>query len=329
MKTRNTESVDVWEGKKKRKIAPKKGKKEEEKKEEEKKEEENDEFDEKDLEFNGELKEWDPKSLPDNFFVVLEGKRRTGKSTFAKWLLQWYQNEFALVWCMTKTSVSGYWQEFVGDKFTFDDWYPSAVYRLIQRNDQIVKKFGEDSPHAKKLCATLIILDDVISGKVHDDPTFKLLAVEGRHHLISIILATQDPKAISPLVRDNADLAVVFNQKTWRNKESIWHDFMNDVDKKTSQALLQKYAVDHDALVCIQTNLNGEIRKNFMITTGDKTKLWDPHYTLGSDEQKRLTLEYRKTDKEKKKRARAQPVTPIPSSEVKMLEAEKFLSKFN
>ena len=30
-----------------------------------------------------ELEEWDPRDLPNGFFMVLEGKRRMGKSTFA------------------------------------------------------------------------------------------------------------------------------------------------------------------------------------------------------------------------------------------------------
>lgn len=272
-----------------------------------------------------ELKEWDPRSLPDHFFLVLEGKRRTGKSTFAKWLLQWYQDKFALVWCMTKTSASGYWQQFVGEKFTFNDFYPSAVEALVQRNDAIIRQWGEDSPQAKKLGSALIILDDVISGKVHDDPTFKQLAVEGRHHLLSIILMTQDPKAIGPLVRDNADVAVVFNQKTMRNKESIWHDFMNDVDKDTSFALLSRYAVEHDGLVCVQTNLNANIQKNFQKTSGDKTKLWNPEYCLGSPQQQQMILNERKLKKAKEERIKRSQNTGLNLNEAASLTAEKIL----
>jgi hypothetical protein len=56
-----------------------------------------------------ELKEWDPKKCVDHFFMVLEGKRRTGKSTFAKWFLQYHSDDFSIVWCMTNTKSSGYW----------------------------------------------------------------------------------------------------------------------------------------------------------------------------------------------------------------------------
>ena len=132
------------------------------------------------------------------------------------------------------------------------------------------------------------------------------MAVEGRHHLLSVILMTQDPKAISPKVRDNCDVAVIFNMKTYRNKESIWHDFINDVDKKIALALMDKHCVEHNALVCIQTNLNGDIKQNFFQSTGDKTKLFDEKYVLGGATQKAMILEERRKKKQKKAQKRAE-----------------------
>jgi hypothetical protein len=249
-----------------------------------------------------ELGEWDPKGLPDHFFVVCEGKRRTGKSTFAKWLLQYYMDKFSLVWCMTNTKASGYWQEFVGEAFTFDSWYPSAVVRLIERNDKIIKQYGEESEASKKLGSALIILDDVISSKLHDDAVFMRLAVEGRHHLISVILMTQDPKAIGPKVRDNCDVAVIFNQKTLRNKETMWADFLNDIPKKLGFEMVTHYAVEHDALIAVQTNLNSEIKRNFFKSTGDKTKLTDPNYALGGPEQRQIISKERAERKVRNRR---------------------------
>lgn len=235
------------------------------------------------------LEEWDPKSLPDNFFVVLEGKRRTGKSTFAKWLLQFYKDKFSLAWVMTHTKASGYWQEFVGEQFVFDGWNSRAINLLIQRNDKIISECGgEDSELSKRLGSTLIVLDDCIEKDIYYDPEFINLAVEGRHHLFSIIFVTQDPKTVCPKVRDNSDVAVVFNLKTYRNKESIWQDFMNDVTRNQALQLLGTYCLEHNCLICVQTNLNSDIERNFYKSTGDKTKLQYPTYMLGDNTQKEL-----------------------------------------
>ena len=58
-------------------------------------------------------------------------------------------------------------------------------------------------------------------------------------------------------MRDNDNVPVEYNQKTFRNKESIFHDLMNDTDKQTAFALLAKYAIEHDVLNYVQMNLNG------------------------------------------------------------------------
>lgn len=258
-----------------------------------------------------ELEEWDPLTLPENFFLVLEGKRRTGKSTFAKWLLQYYQDRFQLVWVMTKTSANGFWQEFVGTNFTFSDYNPAAINKIVGRNDTIIREYGHDSPVCKLKASVLLILDDVISSDIHDDPTFIMMACEGRHHKLSIILMTQDPKAIGPKIRDNADMAVVFNQKTFRNKESVWHDFMNDVNKKEAFALLKKYAVGHDAIACNQTNLTPDSSRNYFKITGDKTKLDNPEYLLGGTYQKRCVMIERAAREAKRKEMEVREVSEI------------------
>jgi hypothetical protein len=246
------------------------------------------------------LDEWDFKSLPKHFFLVLEGKRRTGKSTFTKWLLQYYADRFSLVIAMTKTMCSGFYPNLVGTKWCYDRYTPEVIRKIIERNDKVIAKYGEESPEADE-ASTLIILDDVIEPDIFYDDMFVTLAVEGRHHLLSIVFCTQDPKAVSPKVRDNADVAVVFNQKTFRNKESIWHDFMNDTDKNTAYGLLAKYAVEHNCLVCVQTNLNSDIKKNFFKSTGDKTKLENPNYLLGDDYQRRAIEEERAQSEQKRK----------------------------
>lgn len=252
------------------------------------------------------LEEWDPTTLPEHFFLVFEGKRRTGKTTFAKWLLQYYQDSFSLVWCMTNTKASGVWGHFVGEEFTFPSWQPDKIEKIIQRNDKLIAEYGEDSEQGKRLGNVLVILDDVVSQKIHDDPMFKKLATEGRHHWISIILMTQDPKAINPAVRDNCDVAVIFAQKTDRNKTSIWEDFLNDTTKPLGIAMLSRFCVNHDCLVSVQTNLDGSIYHTFFKSTIDKTKLKDELYMLGGDTQKDMILKQRKEQKLKEEARRRQ-----------------------
>lgn len=272
------------------------------------------------------LAQWDPRKLPKSFFVVFEGKRRTGKSTMCKWLLQYYKNNFSLAWCMTMTKASYYWQEFVGSDFTFGGWAPNAIAKLIERNDKIIKEFGEDSDTTYKLASTLIILDDVISANIHKDPTLIRLAVEGRHHMISVVLLTQDTKAISPCIRDNADVAIIFNMKTDRNKEAVWRDFMNDVPKDIGYGLISKHCVEHDSLVCVQTNLNADIQRNYFISVGDKTQLDDPDYALGDEKQQALVVGERIHRKNEMK-MKAKGLQPSENDDTMLYTVDKILRR--
>eukprot|EP00727_Mastigamoeba_balamuthi_P004436 m51a1_g13991 hypothetical protein (314) ;mRNA; r:1054700-1055697 len=214
----------------------------------------------------------------------------------------------------------------LADAFTFDSWYPSCIAKLIECNDAIIAKYGKTSDKARELGSALVILNNVISAKVHDNPIFRKLVIEGRHHLISIILMTQDPKAIRPCIHDNMDVAVIFNQKTFRNKESIWADFMNNTTKDLARAIMAKYCVEHNALVAIQTNLNADIMQNFFKTIGDKTKLQDSTYALGSVEQKKIIFaERRKCEKDVRRHEAEGITTCVTAEDIKKLTTSEIL----
>eukprot|EP00727_Mastigamoeba_balamuthi_P012893 m51a1_g8226 hypothetical protein (500) ;mRNA; f:139917-143940 len=173
------------------------------------------------------------------------------------------------------------WKEFIGKRFDTAKEYEMLKFELPNYENMAKRiTFTEVSEIQNVINSPGGVLRD---AQVHNDPMFRKLAVEGRHHLISIILMTQDPKAIGPCICDNVDVAVIFNQKTFRNKESIWADFMNDTTKDLTHAMMAKYCMEHNALMAIQTNLNADIMQNFFKTTGDKTKLQDSTYALGSD----------------------------------------------
>ena len=242
------------------------------------------------------LREWDPRRLQDNvkdgFYLVMAGKRRTGKSTFLKWLLQWYSDEFSIVWCMTTTKQSGFWQFFVGDKWTFDHWDPWAVMQILKRQRTVVSKFGKDSPEAKKN-RVLLILDDVATEKLHDDPIFISLATQGRHFLMSVAILTQYPKVIGPKCRENTDCAFIFYQQTELNKETICNDYISDMRKRDAMCLIDRNTEGHNVVIAEQQTTHVIADKLFK-STGDKTKMSiDPNYALGGPDQKRIVLKDR------------------------------------
>jgi len=246
------------------------------------------------------LKRFDPLSeenqLPEHFFMILEGSRRIGKTEFLKWILYYYRDQFDLAIVLTETPHNGAWQPFVGNKWVHSGWNPFLINKLLVDQMKQCKK-AQDSGDRYKPRRVLVILDDIIGdrNRIHADETLNRLAVQGRHFKISVALTTQDPKAIHPSLRNNCDVAVIFQQKNFRGKEAIYNDFINLFDKKlTAIQLMRTYTKEHDCIVCFNNKLAEIPEVLYFHCPGDmrwdkvKDKALVPDYQVGSQEQKRL-----------------------------------------
>jgi len=246
------------------------------------------------------LEEWDPTDkkhkLPPGFLMILEGARRIGKSVFLKWVLQYYKSDFDLALVITETPHNGFWQPIVGNRWVHQGWNPYLIAKLMEEQVK-EKKREQDSRGIHKMRKVLLILDDIIGdrNKIHEDSQLSRLAVQGRHFGISVALTTQDPKAISPVLRNNCDVAVIFQQKNWRAKEAIYRDFVNLFQLKNQAiALLNEYTENHDCVVVENYQLSGKAVDVYFHVRGESTydekkkKPRAPNYQIGCDEQRRL-----------------------------------------
>lgn len=232
------------------------------------------------LGFPEELEEFDPTTLPHDFFVILEGRRRIGKTFFAKWLLSFYQDVFDMVIVLTKTDMNNFWQPIVGPSFVHHGWKPELVEQIIERNRIRVDKLGKEDPGNK----VLIVLDDIISENIHDDKVISQLAVEGRHYDIAVLILTQKPKAIGTALRDNCDVAVIFNQRTIRSREACYEDFMGSMDKKEALGLLDANTEQHSCIVVQNYVLGNERKELYKKCTAEEV----PDYILGGEGQRAI-----------------------------------------
>lgn len=243
------------------------------------------------------LQQWDPQApdhrLPEGFLVIMEGSRRIGKSVFLKWLLQFYQKDFDLAIVMTETPMNGFWQPIVGNKWVHHGWNPFLIQKLREEQIGQMKKAQENPLHKPR--RVILILDDIIGDRkhIHEDTELNKLAVEGRHFKISVCLTTQDPKAINPVLRNNCDVAVIFQQKNFRAKESVYQDFLNVFkNKRTAVELLKQNTEDHDCIVVENYKLNENARKLYFRVAQEVTfdkerdRVNAPDYHIGCEEQK-------------------------------------------
>jgi hypothetical protein len=235
--------------------------------------------------------------LPPGFFIICEGSRRCGKSIFLQWFLYHYREDFDLVLVCTETPHNGFWQPIVGNQYVHYGWDSFMVNKLIAEQKEQVKEKGKE-----KARHVLLILDDIVGDRrhIHEDTVLNELAVEGRHSKISICLTTQEPHAIGTSLRNNCDMAVIFQQKSARAKESVCNDFvcfkLDQVDnsKQAAMRMLQTYTNNHDAIIIKMLELKPGIESAYRYLPeyipydkrADKVRV--PDYQLGSNEQQAL-----------------------------------------
>eukprot|EP01132_Coremiostelium_polycephalum_P009343 gene9343-11466_t len=193
------------------------------------------------------LDEWDPKTFKPDSSSLIIGKRRTGKSYFARWLCHKVKQHYPLVIVMTKTVINGWWEQCVSTNYIYDDWQPHIVRALIKRNrDILTNKELKDQLNPN----VLIILDDIIGeNSFRNDPTLADLFTLGRHCKIGFILLTQYVYGVGPLARGNCDYIFSCMQTQNRQRTAIAEDYGDIMDKKDFYQLLDENTEDNSLLV--------------------------------------------------------------------------------
>jgi hypothetical protein len=106
-----------------------------------------------------------------------------------------------------------------------------------------------------------MIFEDVMGDPKIRDVLLDKLAGLARHYFVSVILLVQDPKIITPKVRQNADLAAMTYQTQHRAIEALQQDYMDVFeDKHTFRKLLQEKTQDHHILIVDQTEAHYHIQ---------------------------------------------------------------------
>jgi len=249
-------------------------------------------------------------TLPDHFLMLLEGARRGGKSEFLRFLLYFYKDKFAEVIVMTKTPHNGFWQPIVGNQWVHDGWDPFLMQKIMQDQAELARQEYERDPTASqkeivsRIKHPLVILDDIIGDRsktaggvsIHNDEILDAVATRGRHFGISCVITTQDPVGVGTPLRNNADVVVIFQQKTKRAKKYMTEDFLAfklDFSWQTND-LLKTYTMNHDAIFMFMANLEKGTKNTYFHVPQSYT--WDkkkdkslvPDYQMGCEEQQRL-----------------------------------------
>lgn len=170
------------------------------------------------------------KEVMDDFTVTLIGRRRSGKSWAARWLLYHLKHRFPAGVVITGTKLNNFWSQHIPDEFVHDvDDLEIVLTKVFKRQKYIL-----EHPELELDPRFILVLDDVLKEKyiVRFSKLLSQCFTDGRHHKIFLLITCQDPRAIPPTLRENTDLAIIFRQFQRGRKEAVATDFLDFLPDK-------------------------------------------------------------------------------------------------
>lgn len=161
--------------------------------------------------------------LPEGFFVIVYGARRTGKTHATEALLKDVKDRFDFAYLFSNTANlhknSKDFRNFdmIREEAKFDGFDEDALQRIINRQKAVMQHNNEcKNKRDMKPNRTLLIFDDFVHDKaVRYSKLFTELPVLGRHYELSVICLTQGYSQVASgglnkATRQNADMVMTF-----------------------------------------------------------------------------------------------------------------------
>jgi len=190
--------------------------------------------------------------------ILVVGSRRSGKTTYSKYLVEKIKHLYSLIIVFTHTKSSGQWNNLIPEKFIIEKYNPEIIENIIERN-KILKKNCPDINRN-----TLVIFDDVIDdSSLRNDDSIKSIFTIGRWNNIGILFLTQYLNAVSPTCRNNSDIVICCIQNSNQAIEILYNTY-GIIDKQTFINLLNENTKDYNVFIIRNDiNDNNPIKKYF------------------------------------------------------------------
>jgi hypothetical protein len=234
-----------------------------------------------------ELKRFDIQRIRDKTWVniLILGKRNSGKSVTVNDIVSNLAQLFPLVIAMSGSEkMNGFYKKILPEMLVYDDVYVNKIRDLISRQEKFIQKI--DSGHAKyNNCNpnAALILDDCIHNKEWTkDESARYLSYAGRHIKLTVIIASQELKALPPGMRANFDYVFISRMDSGDELDKIRKAFFACIrNKKDFDQIFNKYTDDYKFIVVDQmTKSTDPLDKIFWYKSDInlKPKLGHPYY---------------------------------------------------
>lgn len=169
---------------------------------------------------------------PDQTVLVL-GRRRTGKTTWATEMLLRRRRVYGRIFVFTKTKRNNYWQQYVPvNKIAqgLDDDTLTDILDLNSRLYEQWKLYKQRTGHVRGNPLTLCVFEDLVAERVlRSSKPLQRVTMNGRHDGTPCYVLAQDFCGLDPGERDNIDEWVLFRPDSRRVLSMVRETFGDDI----------------------------------------------------------------------------------------------------
>jgi hypothetical protein len=221
-------------------------------------------------------------NFPPNGFVLILGKRGTGKSTWTKYICSKLDDcQQGIVIVMGGSGrVREAWSECVPPLYVVP---PSIDYleRLRKEREKVIKKYASMGKKVPVHMHVTIIIDDVSADKnFMKSAILAWLASNGRHLELTVILLAQYVFQVPAEIRTQFDLVYVLSTSNRRAIQTLHSEYVGHTDIRVFRPVLSAMTENKGALIIDNRSSTASISDTCFY---GKIKPWpQPKVTLGN-----------------------------------------------
>jgi len=236
--------------------------------------------------------------IPDNFFIIMYGMRRCGKSTAMKRLLydmrKRIKNYRAFLFSST-ARIDPEQYDFIPKKFQYSDieQLDDQLTYILDAQERTLDVPQDQREKVAKENKVLIILDDVVNeNTIRHSNKLNYLAVAGRHISASVIILSQvvhGSGSVPPIIRTQADMVMLCCLPRSSKERDLLCEWYLTTDKdKTEAATVVEYflSVKYRVMCVSMTDSSARRTKDFCFRYGPvPVPPTPPGFKIGLKEQ--------------------------------------------
>lgn len=184
--------------------------------------------------------------------IGITGKRNTGKSYYARWLLYLLTDEIDILYVICPTLKPKELEEITKPEHIIREYKESIIKDIV--DGQVALR---DS--GKEMKQIVILLDDAILEFKKNDETITKLYLKGRHYNITPIIITQKFRLLATGIRDNMDYCFCTRIVNELEKETVYKEYNDGRSKKEFYKTLEDATMNYGVLVIDNTTGDRDI----------------------------------------------------------------------